>query len=56
MPVINRNTIQTKLIHELFELIKISTSTQTKEIATDELLRRGYTLDDINLIANSKPQ
>lgn len=56
MPAINRNTIQTKLIHELFELIKTSTSTQTKEIATDELLRRGYTLDDINLIANSDNQ
>ena len=56
MPAINRNTIQTKLIHELFELIKTSTSTQTKEIATDELLRRGYTLDDITLIANSDNQ
>ncbi|MGR6860626.1 hypothetical protein ACU5EH_10105 [Aliivibrio salmonicida] len=56
MPAINRNTIQIKLIHELFELIKTSVSTQTKEIATDELLRRGYTLDDINLIANSDNQ
>lgn len=52
MATINRNTIQGKLIHELFELLNTTTSEETKEIATDELLRRGYTLDDIQIINN----
>lgn len=56
MPTINRKTIQTKLIHELFELIKTSTPEETKEIAINELIRRGYTLVDINIIANSDTQ
>lgn len=52
MPYINRNTIQTKTIPELFELIKNIKSDNTKDIATDELIKRGYTRDDIDTMLN----
>ncbi|EGU36852.1 hypothetical protein [Vibrio scophthalmi] len=56
MPIINRSTAQEKSIHELFELLKTDSSNEIREIAIDELLKRGYTLDDISLIAHSDAQ
>ena len=56
MTAINRNTIQAKLIHELFELLNTNASNEIRELAIDELIRRGYTLDDIHIIRHSKPQ
>ncbi|SGY86141.1 hypothetical protein [Moritella viscosa] len=52
MPQIIRNVIHVKSIHELFELLKKSTSDDVKEIAINELVKRGYSLDDIHITLN----
>ena len=52
MPQTIRNTIQVKTIHELFELLKSSTSEDIKEVAINELIKRGYSFDDIQITLN----
>ncbi|SGZ08044.1 unnamed protein product [Moritella viscosa] len=52
MPQIIRNVIHVKSIHELFELIRNSTSDDIKEVAINELVKRGYSLDDIQITLN----
>lgn len=52
MPHPIRNVIHLKSIHELFELIKNSTSDDIKEVAINELVKRGYSLDDIQITLN----
>lgn len=52
MSQIIRNVIHVKSIHELFELIRNSTSDDIKEVAINELVKRGYSLDDIQITLN----